>query len=322
MIKLPVLGCLKKVALMASIVVVTTTAFAGGFPTRGLVFVAGYKPGGGHDTMLRMMAKVLKSEGIIKESINIINKPGGSSAVSMGYLNGKKGNGHYLMSITSSHITTPLNSNIGLNFSSFTPIARLGIDPELLVVNAKGEYKTLEDILSVDKVLNVGGTGTGTIEHIIAIQFGKKANKKINYIPYQGDGEVAAALLSNQIDFVIANPGSVADFIRADRFKALAISTENRIEMFPELKTFKEQNLDISLSLYRGLTAPAGISKEAKLYWISKLKELDKNPMWKEKYLEPNSVVPGFIAGKDFEEYLRKTQKVYKETLTELGLIK
>ena len=299
-----------------------TVVTAAEFPEPGLEFVAGYKPGGGHDTMLRLMAKVLKEEGIIKVPITVTNKPGGSSAVSMGYLNGKEGNGHYLMSITSSHITTPLKSNIGLDYSSFTPIARLGVDPELLVINAAGPYKTMDDILKQDKVFNVGGTGSGSIEHIVAIQFAKKTGKKVNYIPYQGDGEVVAALLSNQLDFTITNPGPVADFIKTGKFKALAISTDERIEGMPSLPTFKEQGIDISLSLYRGVTAPADISDEAKAYLINKMKELNRNPQWNAQYLVPNSVVPGLLIGDDFTAYLEATEKVYRETMTELRIIK
>lgn len=285
-------------------------------------FVAGYKPGGGHDTMLRSMAKVIKEEGIIKVPINVVNKPGGGSAVSMGYLNGKKGDGHYLMSITSSHITTPLNSNIGLNYTSFTPIARLGIDPELMVINTAGPYKSMDDILKQDKMFNVGGSSTGSIEHIVAIQFSKKTGKKVNYIPYEGDGETVAALLSNQLDFIMTNPGAVADFIETDKFKALAISTDERIDDMPSVPTFKEQGIDISLSLYRGVTAPAGISAEAKAYLIDRMTELNSNPQWKAQYLVPNSVVPSLLTGADFEAYLKATEKVYRETLTELGVIK
>lgn len=306
----------------SAVTVLTMSAALAEFPEHGLEFVAGYKPGGGHDTMLRMMVKVIQEEGIIKVPITVVNKPGGSSAVSMGYLNGKKGDGHYLMSITSSHITTPLSSNIGLDYSSFTPIARLGIDPELLVVNAAGPYKTLDDILKDDRVLNVGGTATGSIEHIVAIQLSKKTGKKVNYIPYQGDGEVVAALLSNQLDFTIANPGPVADFIETGKFKALAISTDERIEAMPSVPTFKEQGVDISLSLFRGVTAPADISDEAKTYLIDKMKELDGNEKWKSQYLAPNSVVPGLLIGEDFKAYLAETENVYRETLTELGLIK
>ena len=292
------------------------------FPERGLEFVAGYKPGGGHDTMLRAMAKVIKEEGLIDVPITVVNKPGGGSAVSMGYLNGKKGDGHYLMSVTSSHITTPLNSNIGLNYSNFTPIARLGIDPELMVINAAGPYKSMDDILKTDKVFNVGGSSTGSIEQIVAIEFSKKTGKKVNYIPYEGDGETVAALLSNQLDFIMTNPGAVVDFIKTGKFKALAITTDERIDEMPSVPTFKEQGMDITLSLYRGVTAPAGISDEAKAYLIGKMTELSKNPQWKEQYLVPNSVVPGLLIGDDFTAYLEATEKVYRETLTELGLIK
>ncbi|MEQ9248183.1 MAG: tripartite tricarboxylate transporter substrate-binding protein, partial [Nitratireductor sp.] len=146
---------LKSMGMAAAVLAAAQAAPASAqeFPERGIEFVAGYGPGGGHDTMLRSMAKIMQEEGIIETPINVVNKPGGSSAVAMGYLNSRAGDGHYLMSVTSSHITTPLTSNIGLDFSDFTPIARLGIDPELLVVNAAGPYKSIDDLLKADKVL-------------------------------------------------------------------------------------------------------------------------------------------------------------------------
>lgn len=297
-------------------------AAAADFPgPRGLELVAGYGPGGGHDTLLRTMAKVLESQKIVSESLSVVNKPGGSSAVAMGYLNGRKGDGHYLMSITSSHITTPLTSNIGLDYTSFTPIARLGIDPELLIVSASSGYASVEDLKAAGKTLNVGGTATGSIEQIVAIRFGELTGVGINYIPFQGDGDVAAALLSGQVDFIVGNPGAARDFIEAGNFKALAVSTEQRIEAMPDVPTFKEQGLDIVMSLFRGLTAPPGISAEERDWLIGKMKELSENPEWKKVYLDPNGVVPGFLAGDEFAAYLGETQTVYKDALTKLGLI-
>lgn len=315
---------LKSMGMAAAVLAAAQAAPASAqeFPERGIEFVAGYGPGGGHDTMLRSMAKIMQEEGIIETPINVINKPGGSSAVAMGYLNSRAGDGHYLMSVTSSHITTPLTSNIGLDYSDFTPIARLGIDPELLVVNAAGPYKSIDDLLKADKVLNVGGTATGSIEHIVAIQFQKQTGKKVNFVPFQGDGDVVAALLSNQLDFIVTNPGTARDFIEAGKFNALAISTEERIDALPDVPTFKEQDIDITLSLYRGVTAPADISDEAKAYLIEKMTELNESAAWKSGYLDPNSVVEGFITGDEFEAYLEETQGVYRETLTELGIIK
>ncbi len=73
------------------------------------------------------------------------------------------------MAATSSFITTPLTADVGLNYKDFTPIARLGIDPTLLVVPASSPIKSLEDIKSSGRVLNVAGGGRGQIEHISTI---------------------------------------------------------------------------------------------------------------------------------------------------------
>jgi len=291
------------------------------FPERGIELIAGYGPGGGHDTMLRNMARVLSEQGLIEVPLNVVNKDGGSSGVAMGYLNGLAGDGHYLMSVTSSHITTPLNTDLPLNYSSFTPIARLGIDPEVLVVNPNGEFNSMEAILGADRMLNVGGTATGSIEHIVTVLLAQEAGIELNYIPFDGDGEVVAALLSNQVAFAITNPGPVADFIETGDLVALAISTEARIAGYPDLPTFREQGVDIVLSLFRGVTAPADISPETEAWLINLMTELNENEAWRTEYLEPNSIVQDFLTGDEFEAYLAETQGVYTTVLTNLGLI-
>ncbi|WP_424972759.1 hypothetical protein [Dinoroseobacter sp. S76] len=92
---------------------------------------------------MQLIAKVLTEEDIVDASINAVNWEGGSSAVVMGYLNGKKGDGHDLMSIISFFITRPLRSYLPFSYASFT---RLGIDPELLAVNPKSGLATMDAI--------------------------------------------------------------------------------------------------------------------------------------------------------------------------------
>lgn len=303
------------------IAALATSLAAQEFPERTIEFVAGYGPGGGHDTMLRTMARLIEEQDLIDTPINVVNKEGGSSAVAMGYLNAREGDPHYLMSITSSHIATPLTSNIGLDYSSFTPIARLGIDPELLVVNANSDFDTLEQLIQAEDTLNVGGTATGSIEHIVTMQLAKDTDVDLNFIPFQGDGEVVAALLSNQIDLSITNPGPVADYLENDQFRALAISTEERIDNLPDVPTFTEQGVDITISLFRGLTAAPGISEEARAALTDMVTTLFETEAWQEEYIEPNSVVPLVITGDEFANYLGETEKVYRETLGELDML-
>lgn len=292
------------------------------FPSRGLEFVAGYTPGGGHDIMLRTMQKIIQEEKIIAVPITVVNKPGGAGAVSLGYLNGHKADGHFLMASTSSFITTPLTSNIGLNYKNFTPIARLGIDPELLLVNANAPLKSLKDIAASEKVPNVGGTGKGGIEQIVTIQFAKALGKKLNYIPFQSDGEVVTALLSNQVDFIISNPGSAGDFITTKQLTPLAITTETRAQTLPNVPTFKEQGYDITLSLFRGVVAAGDIGPAEKKYLADMVKKLSDSPAWKTTYLEKNRVEPAFLGPDEYAAFLAKMNEVYRASMTELGIIK
>jgi len=296
-------------------------ALADEFPTRGIELVAGYGPGGGHDTMLRMMAKIIQQEKIIKVPVSVVNKPGGSGAVSLGYLNSHKGDAHYLMAATSTFLTTPLVTNVGVSYKDFTPIARFGIDPELLVVSAKSPIKSLDDIKKAGRVLNVAGGTTGGIENITAIMLGEALGVKLNYVPYQGDGDVLSAVLSNQVDFGLSNVGAVAEFIKAGRLRALGISTDKRVEMFPKVATFAEQGYDIVISVFRGVVAAGDIKDDEKQYLFELAKKVSETKAWQEKYLDANSIVPGFMGPDEFSAFLMKMDRVYKTRLTEIGII-
>lgn len=292
------------------------------FPERPLEFVACYAPGGGHDVMLRTMLKVLQDEKIVETPINVVNKPGGSGSVGMAYVNGHRGDGHYLMATTSAFITTPLSADVGVSYKDFTPIARLGIDPEMVLVNGKSDYTSLDDILNSGKTINVGGTGLGSIEHIVVLQLEKLSGKKLNFIPYQGDGEVVAALMGNQIDMTVTNPNTAYDYLQSGDFRALAISTEERVDIMPDIPTFKELGYDIVLSLFRGVAAPGDITPEQKAYYEDMIRKLVETNAWKKDYLEKNLIVEGYLQSDDYEEYLDEMNSVFEVTLKELGISK
>ncbi|MFV0333825.1 MAG: Bug family tripartite tricarboxylate transporter substrate binding protein [Tropicimonas sp.] len=312
-----------KAAAVASAVTVASAlpGTAQDFPSRGIEFVAGYGPGGGHDTMLRMMAKIIQEEKIVDIKINVVNKPGGSGATSLGYLNSHKGDGHYLMAATSSFITTPLATDVGLNYTDFTPIARLGIDPPLLVVPANSPIQSLDDIKSSGRLLNVAGGGRGQIEHIATVLISDALGAELNFIPFQGDGEVASALLSNQVDFAMINPGAIKEFLESGRMRAIAITTEERTGMFPDLPTFTEQGYDVVVSVFRGVVAAGDISDDAKAYLSDMVKALQETEAWKTQYLDANGIVPGYLGPDEFGAYLEETNTLYKETLERLGLL-
>jgi putative tricarboxylic transport membrane protein len=292
------------------------------FPDRPLEFVACYGPGGGHDTLLRTMSRTLTESGIVSQPINVVNKPGGSGAVGMGYVNSHAGSDYYLMSTTSSFIATPLKGGLKVNYEDFTPIALLGLDPEVIVAHKSSGWTTLKEAMESGKELNIAGAGTGSLDSIVCLTLQKLSGKELNYIPYQGDGAIVAALLGQQVELAVANMSTIYDYVKTGDFIPLAISTPKRVPMMADIPTMVEQGYDITLSLFRGIVAPKDISAEAKAFYIDMIKKMVQVPSWQENYIQQNLIVNAPLYGDDYGKFLAETNAIYSGTLKELGVIK
>lgn len=298
----------------------STASTTGTFPERPIELVACYGPGGGHDIMLRTALKIINNENLADGAVmNVVNKEGGSGAVGMGYVNTHAGDDYYLMCVTSSFLTTPLSTNTGVTYKDFTPIACLGIDPSIIVVHKDSGITNMEQLLSEPRT--AGGTGTGTIDNIISNKLIKASNQDINYIPYQGDGELVTALLGKQVDFICTNVNSCSEYLSTGDFVGIGLATAERNEEFPDIPTLIEQGYDINLGVFRGIAAPKGISDEAKQYYMGLFTQLSDTNAWNEQYLRANGVQKNLLLGDDFANYLDTLNGEYESAMKEMGLI-
>lgn len=293
-------------------------------PEGTLEFIASYSPGGGHDIMLRTMAKILMEEKIVDNTINVVNKPGGSGAVGMAYTSGKDGESNYIMAVTSSFLTTPLQGDIDMSYEDFTPIARLGLDPYLLVVRADSGINTFEDFVNIatKEELLFGGTSVGSGEHMLSLEINEAINGRLSYLPFEGDGEVVTALLGGHIDAMANNINSALEYIENGDMIPLAISTSERVERLPDVPTFKELGYDLEWVLFRGVYGPPNMPQEAQKWFENKMKELSEHERWKEEYLDKYMIEEGYLNGEEFKKYLDSMNAIYEENLRKLGIIK
>lgn len=289
-------------------------------PDRAIELVACYAAGGGHDILLRTMQKIIVDEGLSNATFNVVNKDGGSGAIGMSYVNGHAGDGHYLMCTTSSFTTTPLKTQLGFNYEDFTPIALLGLDPSIIVVRTDSGITNLDELLATPDV-SLGGTGVGTVDHIITTKLNAAKGIEINYIPYNGDGEQVTALLGGQVTSICCNYNTVSEYIATGDFTCIATFTPERLTANPDVATAKEQGYDIEMSLYRGVCAPAGITEEQKQFYIDLMTKVNESEAWHSEYLEANGVEPHFLTGDDFKAYLDEVNAEFTKAMTEAGLI-
>lgn len=124
----------------------------------------------------------------------------------------------------------------------FTFISCLATDSIVVVANAGGEFKTVQDIYRTGKSVSYGTSGIGTTQHIVSPIVAKRDKNQIE-IPFKGAPEVTTALLSGTVDWAIDNLRSVAPMIESGKFVILASS--NKLKKYPGVPTFKELGIDI-----------------------------------------------------------------------------
>jgi len=241
----------------------------------------------------------------------------------MAYTAEKKGQDNAIMAVTSSFLTTPLQGGTDLNYQMFTPIARLGLDPYVLVATKNSNFKTFDDFVKAGKErsLTFGGTAIGSGEHMLAIEISEATNINTEYVPFEGDGQVTTALLGGHIDVTANNLNALLEYIENGDVIPLAVSSANRLKKLPDVPTLKELGYDIEWVLFRGISGPPEMPAEAAKWYEEKLKALSENPKWQQEYMDKYMVESGFMGGEEFKRYLDEMNAVYEENLKKLGIV-
>ena len=292
-------------------------------PDRPVEFIAMYGPGGGHDIMMRTASQMMTDLGILEVPVQVRNLPGGSGARAMQYLQQQEGSPYHVSAATSTLLTTPLRGGTEVTYEDFTPIALLALDPAIIVVNADSPYQSLGDVIEAgqEEVVNWGGTSIGGQDHLIALRLAEETGAQLNYVPFDGDGALAAALIGGQVDITGGNYSSVYDFIVSGEFRPLAASADERLADLPDTPTLEELGYDATVMLPRSVIGPPDMPQEAVDFWVEAFRELSQSEQWQENYIERYNVLPGERYGEDFGAYLDESHQFFEGMLEQAGLI-
>lgn len=292
------------------------------YPTKSLEVVIAFGPGGGNDRMSRLLADILQKYDLYPHPIVPENREGGSGAVGWGYVNSQSGNPHVLSTTSGSFITTPLVSDPGFNYESFTPVALLATDDVMYLVSGDSPYQTMEEFIEAAKTkrMTVGGMGAFNVDRIDVELLEKETNSQLEYVPFNNDGEVNSSLLSGSLDAIVSNPQQVLGQVEAGTMRALAYSSTERMKALPDLPTLHELGLTYEISMPRGIILPPDVPEEVQEWWIDTIKQVVETPEWKE-YIEANNLAENLLYGAEFFEYLIDVNNNFETVLKDVGVI-
>jgi putative tricarboxylic transport membrane protein len=301
------------------------------YPTKPFEFIAPAGPGGGWDTTIRMVAKVLGDQKIVTQSMPVINKPGGGGGVALSYLNEKKGNPYEVAVYSPPLLLINLTGQTKLSYQNTTPIAMLINDFGAFAVPKNSKFNSINEVMDAlkkdPKSVKVGGTSSpGSMDHIQFLIAAKAAGvtnlKDIPYVAFQG-GEGTAALMGGHIDILTTGMAETVGGLQSGDIKVLALTSPEHIKDGPlaQVPTLKEKGINTVFINWRGLFGPPEMPDYAVKYLGDSLKKMSETGDW-DAICKKNGWIKSYMPADEFKNFLAKTNDEYKAVLQELGLLK
>ena len=291
--------------------VVSAPADAAWAPKKPVEFVIMAGKGGGADRLARFIQGIVEKNKLSPRPFMPVNKGGGSGAEALQYLKSKDGDGHIIMATLNSYYTTPIRQpGLGIDISTFTPIARMAEDTFQLWVHVDTGIKSVEDYVAAvkkaGKKWKMGGTGKGQEDSLVTSMLEKKFGLDVTYVPYKGGGKVAKELIGKHINSTVNNPSEQVGFWNAGKSRPLASFTpKGKLQgKWGEIPTFEGlgHGSDMVYYMQRSIEAPPGISAEAQAFYVGVFEKVYQSPEWQD-YLAKKGLIPGWLTGDELQSY-------------------
>jgi putative tricarboxylic transport membrane protein len=293
-------------------------------PNKSIEVVVHTGPGGGSDLFARAIAELLQKEKLVSQRLQVVNKSGGGSAVAMSYLAEKKGETHTIGFFTGVWVTNPLTTaEANVTLKDLTPVARLVLEPAVIVVKADSPFKNMKDFIEAAKKspnqLRQSGGSVTSRDNLVRLLIQKATGTQWTFISFPSGGERLSNLLGGHVQMMVIEPQEAGEQIRAGNLRVIASLTEKRLASLPDVPTIKEQGIDVPLiPQARGLVAPPAVPRDVVQYWEGVFDRFVKTATWKQ-YVEQNQFEDGYLKGPALSKFFDDLTVQMRDVLKEAG---
>lgn len=310
--------------VIVGIGVVDASSSGGGADARSqLTLIAPAAAGGGWDGAAREAQQALRAQGIVNNT-QVVNIPGAGGTIGLSQFTGMAGDAATMMVMGITMLGAININGSDVDLGDVTPIARLADDYDVVVVPADSPIRTLDDLMLAwrqdPQRFSFGGGSLGSVDQMIISRMAQQNDidpAGVNYIAYSGGGELATSLMSGTIKASVSGYEDFVDQIDAGNLRALAVSAPEPVPAI-DLPTLVELGYDVSLTNWRGIVAPPGITDEQRAELEAIVIELVDTPEWRDA-LERNRWTDTFAVGEEFAEGLRTETEFVDGIWADLG---
>ncbi|NEU30037.1 tripartite tricarboxylate transporter substrate binding protein [bacterium LRH843] len=288
------------------------------YPTRDIQIFVGHGAGGGTDNFTRQIARLMEQD--LGVNINVVNMEGAGGVIAKKNGANEPADGYTIVASSALAIQVAMGTNTDAHLNVYKPIARVQSDTTAIQVKS-GTFDGIDDFIEKAKAnpgqLKIGGTGVGTVDDVVVSMFKKELGLDIIFVPFEGAGQMHAALLGGHIDAMSEEPGPTISSIEAGEIDPILFFTEKTIAEFPDVPVSVERGWNITNGVERGLLIHKDTPQEIidileqsvkKAYDSDEYKEYEKN-----SYLHLRE---GWLGSDDYYEKLKNDIDVFTEILS------
>jgi tripartite-type tricarboxylate transporter receptor subunit TctC len=300
----------------------TAEASAEAYPKGPVTIIVPFAPGGSVDIVARNVAQALQEK--LGQPFVVDYRQGGNSRIGTAYVAKAKPDGYTLLLFSGSFMVNP-STQKDLPYDTlkdFVPIAMLGENANVLVVNPQLGVSNLKELIELAKSrprgLSYGSAGVGGPLWLAAEMFKNAAKVNMVHVPYRGTGAMFPDLMSGAVDLAVVSIPSGLPFIQSGKIKALAVTGADRAPSLPDVPTMTETGIALQTSVPYGLVAPAGTPQDVVKRLSRALAEIMDSAAIKERFAA-GEIRPIYMTPDATAEFVRTEIDRYADIVKKAG---
>lgn len=307
---------LSRVLAAGALALAMPFASAQSFPAKTVTAVVPFPPGGGADSLMRIIQTPLGR--MWGQSIVIENKPGAAGLLGAETVSRAAPDGHTLLMTATGGITEK-------NSARFTPVVLVSAAPYVVVVNPKVPANNIAELVAYARThpgkLTFGSSGAGAASHLAGELFKSVAQVDMLHVPYKGTGQAIADLIGGQIDVMFAPAQAAMANVRAGKLRALAVTSLARSAALPDLPTVSESGVSGYNAVgWFGIFVPAGTPPETVRKIAGDVDKVLSEPEVKQSILALGTDVAGGTP-EAFANFLKEDDAKWARLIKERGIV-
>jgi len=308
-------------AVLVALAFVPAAPAQDAFPgARPIQFVVLFPAGTSADVTARVLAEGMGRQ--LGTQIVVVNRPGGGGAVGLKYAAQQAPDGHQMVWSSNAISTTYHTGMLPFDYTSFQPVARVQIETPFVFVRGESPWKTLPDLLRQAKskpgALTVGNSGFGSHTHLSSVWLFKASGLEVVDVPFNA-AQVVPSLVGGHVDAVVQLPGALAGLVKSGTVRALVALSGARDPFLPDVPTAREQGMNLSAELWRGVAVPKGTPAHVVARLEDAIRRTVASPEFR-RATEKLLVAPAFLPASEFGKAIAREDAEIGRTVKALGI--